>query len=139
MNTAMRMGIALGGAAVVIAGGSAFTNSNTLPAAKTLGFGETSASGVVTTKTTLTPKSGNASLLDTVVWEDNDTTVAPATHTAMLTLTVAGATTTIDADCTIVQHVADPLTQGTITCDGADTAIAGIQKVGLTVVSKAGN
>lgn len=138
MNTAMRVGIALGGAAVVIAGGSAFTDSNTLPATKTLGYGNTTATGVVTTKTTLTPLASDGSKLDSVVWEESNLAITPETHKAMMTLTVSGNPSVTDSNCTIVAATATP-TVGTITCTGANAAIANVTGVALTVYAKPGN
>ncbi len=130
MNTAMRVGIALGGAAVVIAGGSAFTAGNTdMPATKMAGYGETQTTGVTVTKTTYTPKASEPSQLEEVVWETS-TAIATATHTATLTLKTSGATVT--GTC-VIAGAGSPYT---ITCDAGDTEIAGITYTGLTVVAK---
>lgn len=131
MNTAMRMGIALGGAAVVIAGGSAFTAANTGLVNGKVGYQQVEASGVAVTSTTYNTLSSDASKMDKIVYTTG-TDVGPANFTAKLTFNQA--TSPVVKACTIVETTADTL--WTITCDGGSTLgvdVADILTVGLTV------
>lgn len=87
MNTAMRVGIALGGAAVVIAGGSAFTASNTVPNSEA-GYGTSTVSGENPTNITHTLNATGDKIMTTVLTfadSQEDNTVAAAFGSANLT------------------------------------------------------
>lgn len=128
MNTGLRAAVALGGAAVVIAGGSAFTAANTGMTDGKVGYQQVETTGVVILSTSYNTLSSDASKMDSIVFttaQDIDTN-----FTAKLTLNQGG--TPVVKSCAI-SGTSRPWT---ITCNGGSTlnvAVADIASVGLTL------
>lgn len=131
MNKFMQLGAALGGAALVVAAGSAYTASNTMTANPLMGWGEQTASGVAPTSTEYTYSEAGALMeLDKVIY--NVPAMADFENvTASLTV---GGTESLDpaitTDCT-------PITATKITCDNAGVAfgylVDDVETIALTV------
>ncbi len=129
MNNTMRMGVAIGGAAVVIAGGSAFTAANTGLVAGKVGYQQVTATGVEVVSTTYTPLATDASKMDEIVYTTT-TNLTGVNFTAKVTFNQG--TTPVVKACTITGTESP----WTITCDDGSTLgvnVADILTVGLTV------
>jgi hypothetical protein len=87
MRNSKRILGALAVAGLVAAGGTAFTNSNSLPANDTgsVGYGATTVTGVTVSNVAYTADTADGSMLASVVVTSTDTTNAPGT-TGTLTL-----------------------------------------------------
>jgi hypothetical protein len=139
MKKSMKVMTALAGAAVVVAGGTAFTAGNDMIATRTFGYGETSVTGVTVTKETVNPNADNALNIDSIVFETSTPVVDMGTgYTA--TLQVNGGATDYNYSCSFGGW-ATP--KNVITCPtivGSDThqlTATELSKIGLTVKTNA--
>lgn len=124
MNKAMQLGAALGGAALVVAAGSAYTDAvSGLPAAGVYAFGSTTYTGVAVTGVAYAQDAADPSLLDGVTY--TTTTDVDSGYTAKLYF---NGDPTPHA-CTINAFT----TTGTIECLTLDEPIDTIDEIALKV------
>ena len=124
MKTRRQIGAALAGAALVVAGGSAYTAANTLTADPFMGDASNSVSGVTVTSTDFTYTDSSGDTLKSIVYNVSDDLTTNGTTTAAVTPTGTGAL----VDCTV--------SQSAITCDdggGLGWTVANLTAIALSV------
>lgn len=127
MNKFMQLGAALGGAALVVAAGSAYTAANTMTDDPYMGYGTNGVTGVTATNAAYTYSGAGATLtLDKVVYTISDVLTADDDVTAELTKNGAG--TPVDCIVTV---------PSTITCGGVDPDDLGWSVATLTSIDLA--
>lgn len=135
MRNSTKVVAALGGAALVVAAGSAFTASNSVPAAGLDGYGATAVSGLTITAMHINPTAADPALLDTVTYTTS-TTLATGGNPDVVTLTLnpgVPAQETFDT-CVVTGTAGSQLITCTPTTPG-DITIASIEGLGLTASS----
>lgn len=123
-------------AGLIVAGGSAFTASNTLPGNDTgqVGYGSTTVTGITVSNIAYTPDTTDGSKLASVVLTSTDLTNAKDT-TGTLTLTGSTGTVLTTEDCgTAVPDNTTTPTKYTYTCTlSPQVNAADVSTVGFTV------
>ena len=115
---------ALAVAGLIIAGGTVFTEANTVPTS-TAGYGTSTVTGVTVTNVKYNVHATNANLLDSIVFTETEDVSVPGDYKAILTIN--GPLNT--------QIVCDTTVANTITCLTPTQVINTVTAVALTVVS----
>jgi hypothetical protein len=116
---------ALAVAGLIIAGGTVFTEANTVPTS-TAGYGTSTVTGVTVTNVKYNVHATNANLLDSIVFTETEDVSLPTHYKGILT---------IDGPLT-TQIVCDLSVANAITCLTPTQVIGAITSVALTVVSQ---
>lgn len=114
-------------AGLVIAGGSAYTNANTVPSNYGAGYGSTTVDPGVTVQTMTVNPGADPMYLDSVVYVIDG---ALATWSGW-TFAMSGDGTTLDADCATAVEVPDTSTRLTCTATADTVEIETLMNIGL--------
>ena len=142
MKKGMKFATALAGAAVVVVGGTAFTDGNDMITTRTFGYGETSVTGAVVTSEIVTQNAADNSKIDTIDFTTSSPGSTMATgYTFVLQANAGG--TNYEYDCHWHSYNATG-TVNTIHCPTLSSktgahqlTTAELVKIGLTVSSDA--
>ncbi|MCH9817131.1 MAG: hypothetical protein K0U64_11895 [Actinomycetia bacterium] len=121
MKTRRQIGAALAGAALVVAGGSAYTAANTLTADPFMGDASNSVSGVTVTSTDFIYYDASGDTLKSIVYNVSDDLTTNGTTTATVTSSVGDVN-----QCNVAQSA--------ITCNVYGTSL-GWSVAGLTAIA----